>query len=196
MSENVHATREAWLIAASLGLKPLFLRVGHPLITPVRLSVGFPSQGGLSVARRRVGECWGSEASASGVSEIFVSPLLDDALDVLGTVGHELGHVILGAKVGHKKPFAVLMEKIGLEGKATATVPGPRFKSESARLIDELGPFPHGRLVPIPKDQKEKVAIFRCSCPVCGYVCRVIRRWLEVGGPPICPIDKIPLVEG
>ncbi len=193
---NLHPTREAWLTAAYRGLEPVFVRVERPILSPVRLSVGFPSSGGLTQARRRVGECWGIEASSSGICEILVSPLLDDPLEVLATVAHELGHAVLGTKIGHKRPFADLMIAIGLEGKASATVPGDLFRATVTDLLEELGPFPHDKLLPLAKDLREKVKIFKCTCPRCGYVCRVIRRWLEVAGPPICPLDKIAMEEG
>lgn len=193
---NLHPTREAWLTAAYRGLEPLFVRVERPIISPVRLTVGFPSSGGLGQARRRVGECWGIEASSEGFCEILVSPLIDDPLEVLATVAHELGHAVLGTKVGHKRPFADLMLALGLEGKATATVAGDAFKTEMADLLEELGPFPHGKLLPLARDLREKVKIFKCTCPRCGYVARVIRRWLEEAGPPLCPIDKIAMQEG
>lgn len=195
MTENVHATRETWLTSAAAGLRPLFENVGHPLIVPVRLTLGFPSVGALSMKKRRLGECWSVEASSDGHAEIMISPLLDDTLEILGVVAHELGHSVLGPKVAHKRPFGTLMEQLGLEGKATATYPGPRFIEETRALIEMLGPFPHSRLIPLMKDKKEKVAVYRCVCPKCGYVCRVIRRWLEASGPPICPTDKILLEE-
>lgn len=195
MSDNTYTSREAWLTAAALGLRPLFERVGHPLIVPVRLSVGFPSKGALSMKRRTVGECWTVEASSDGHAEIMVSPLIDDSLDVIGTVAHELGHAVLGQKVGHKRPFANLMDELGMEGKATATVPGPRFRAETSDLLDRLGPFPHGRLIPLLKEKKEKIVVHRCVCPKCGYVARVIRRWLETAGPPLCPVDRVLLEE-
>ena len=195
MTDNVHAVRETWLMAAANGLRPMFERIGQPLIVPVRLSMGFPSTGALSSKRRRLGECWHIDASSDGHVEIMVSPLMDDNLEILGTVAHELGHAVLGPSVGHKKPFANLMAAIGLDGPAVSTYPGPKFKTETARLLEELGPFPHGRMVPLIKERKEKVVIYRCVCPRCGYTARVIRRWLEESGPPLCPVDKIPLQE-
>ncbi len=195
MTDNTHSTREAWLTSAALGLHPLFESVGHPIIVPVRLSLGFPSVAPLSTKQRRLGECWAVEASSDGHVEMMISPLLDDELEIVGVIAHELGHAVLGPTVGHKRPFATLMDQLGLIGKATSTSPGPRFIEETTALLDSLGPFPHGKLVPLLKEKKEKVAVYRCVCPRCGYTARVIRRWLEASGPPLCPIDKIVLEE-
>lgn len=127
LRSNLHPTRESWLTAACVGLHPLFSEIAHPIVHPVRIAMGFPSTGALSVTRPRVGECWYSEASSSGHMEILVSPLLDDTMEILGVVAHELGHTVMGKGVGHKKPFANLMVALGLEGKASATRPGALF---------------------------------------------------------------------
>lgn len=196
MNLNTHATRESWLTAAYVGLQPLFTSLDHPIKSPVRIAMGFPSSGALSMKRPRIGECWSVETSTSGHVEIMVSPLIDDTLEIIATVAHELGHAVLGPKVGHKKPFANLMVALGLEGKAASTRPGALFKQRVEPLLEQLGPFPHARLIPLSRDKKEKVKIFKCSCSECGYTARVIRRWLEEAGAPLCPIDRIPLIEG
>lgn len=35
----------------------------------------------------------------------------------------------------------------------------------------------------------------KTSCPQCGYVARVTRKWLDLYGPPTCPHDNVAFVE-
>ncbi len=183
-----YSTREEWLNAASHGLKPLFTNVGRNLSVPIRLSMGFPSVRALSLKKRVIGECWATEASSDGSAQILISPLLEDALEILGVVAHELGHAVLGNKIGHRAPFAKLMKDLGLEGKATATSPGPIFIERTEQLLYDLGPLPHVRLDPMlrPK-KKDTIRQLKCWCDGCGYVARTSQKWLDAGGPPICP---------
>lgn len=188
----VHVTREDWLTAAAAGLAPWFADVGKPLAVPVRLAMGFPSTRALSLKKRTIGECWSFEASRDGTSEILVSPLLDDVMEILGVVAHEMGHAVLGTKIGHRAPFARLMKDLGLEGKPTATFPGEAFRQRASSLLDDLGRLPHSRLDPsLRPRKKDGTRQLKCECGVCGYVCRTSRKWLDAAGAPLCPTDRV-----
>ena len=184
----LYSTREEWLNAASHGLGPLFTSLGRGIVVPIRISMGFPSSRALSLKKRTIGECWAVEASADGSAQIMISPLLDDRLEILGVVAHELGHAVLGHKVGHRAPFGRLMKDLGLEGKATATTPGPLFEERTAQLLHDLGPLPHVRLDPnLRLKKKDTIRQLKGWCEGCGYVARTSQKWLDAGGPPICP---------
>lgn len=188
MTNLVHETREAWLTAAGEGLRPWFADVGKPLAVPVRFAMGFPSSRALSLKKRTIGECWATAASTDGHAEILVSPLLDEAMEILGVVAHELGHAVMGQKVGHRAPFARLMKELGLVGKATATQPGPEFVQRAGGLLYELGTLPHSRLDPGMRPvKKDGTRQLKCECDGCGYVARTTQKWLDAGGPPFCP---------
>ena len=192
-----YSTREEWLNAASTGLAPLFTSVGHGLGVPVRLSMGFPSVRALSLKKRTVGECWGTEASSDGHAQVLVSPLLDDPLEILGVVAHELGHAVLGSKIGHRRPFAKLMVDLGLVGKATATEPGPIFIERTEQLLYDLGSLPHVRLDPgFRLKKKDGTRQLKCWCDDCGYVARTSQKWLDAAGPPICPACREVMLTG
>ena len=185
----IFQTREEWLSEAAVGLRSLFDLVNQPLIVPIRLSMGFPSSRALSPTKRTIGQCWSPEASTSGHSEILISPLLDDPTEILGVVAHEMGHAALGQKIGHKAPFARLMKSLGLDGKATATYPGELFKVRVEPLLDRLGKLPHSRLDPtLSPRKKDGIRQIKCMCAECGYVARTTRKWLDLSGPPICPL--------
>lgn len=193
LARNV-ATREQWLTAAVHLLRPAFVSHGSPLPTTLRVSCGFPSQGGLASRTIRLGECWSADVSADGHHEIFVSPLLDDTTEVLGVLAHECCHAALPKNVGHNAPFKRLGQAIGLDGPPKSMGAGKRFKEEVAPpIIAALGPYPHARLMPLEKVQKQTTRLIKCECPHCGYVTRTARKWLDIGAP-LCPTHGTPMV--
>src|SRR3546814_11502385 len=52
--------------------------------------------------------------------------------------------------------------------------------------------LPHARLdtdgeSTAPK--KQKTRMLKCECATCGYTVRTARKWLELAGAPLCPIE-------
>lgn len=190
---NEFTTREAWLTAAVDHLRPWFDAADSPLVTPVRVTIGFPSTNALGMKTRRHGECWSASASSSGHAEIFITPLLDSPTEILGVLAHELCHAALPDGVGHKKPFARLAAKMSLVGKATQASAGEEFIERSSQIIEALGPLPHAKLMLIGKEKKpRKTAYLKCQCGVCGYAAWTTKKWVTVGAP-VCPTDNVPL---
>ena len=84
--------REQWLQDAVEHLAPVFKQRTGLGLPDVHESVGWPSTRGLSAKRRTVGQCWPTQEHGA---QIFISPLLDDAFDVLAVLVHELVHAFL-----------------------------------------------------------------------------------------------------
>jgi hypothetical protein len=118
--------------------------------------------------------------------ETFVSPLLDDALLVVATQVHELCHCAAGLECKHRKPFTTIAKKLGLEGKMTATTAGDELQRTLKAMIDDLGPYPHAKLVHSTVPKKQSTRMILVKCPECGYQVRTTRKWLDVG-VPTCP---------
>ena len=59
---------------------------------------------------------------------------------------HELAHCLFGPEEKHGKNFKAAVTKLGLEGKATATVAGPGWNAWADPILEKLGPIPHARL--------------------------------------------------
>jgi len=78
--------REAWLSAVATALQPFFPGAEF---APYRVTMGWPVSNGLGRRRRTVGQCFGAESSKDKVFELFISPLLDDPVEVAGTLAHE-----------------------------------------------------------------------------------------------------------
>lgn len=183
------ADREGWLLELTRRLRPYFENAGYPLPEKIRASCGFPSKGALATKSRRIGECWSCESSDDKHFETFVSPLLDNVLEVAATQVHELCHAAVGTECGHKKPFRMAMKAVGLEGKPTATKAGEALKAHLQKLIDEIGSYPHAKLTKASGPKKQTTRMLKLECPKCGYMCRTTKKWIEVG-VPTCPCGE------
>lgn len=187
----MNMNREAWLSAAVEELKPLFR--GHGFEVPdLRVSVGWPSSGGLATRKRTIGQCWFGTMAADGKPQLFISPLLDDVRcpqGVLATLVHEIVHTVAGPDAKHGPKFVKVMKKIGLTGKATATEAGEDLIVRLGLLADKLGAFPHSRLVPIKTPKTQSTRMLKMECGDCGYVARAAKKWLDAGAL-ICPCNN------
>ncbi len=181
-------TREAWLIGALEGLTPLFQ--GEVDTPEIRVSVGFP--GGKANRRKTIGQCWPVEATNDGVVQIFVSPIIEDAVEVLSILAHEMIHAILGAGFGHKKEFIKLAKLVGLLPKWTATTAGPELRAALVTLADELGEFPHSGLKQAAlAEAKQGTRMLLVQCPESDYKVRMTAKWIDKVGTPICPCHDL-----
>jgi hypothetical protein len=178
-------TREDWLNDLTHQLAPDFATIGAPLaVELIRVSVGFPSRRGLSARNRIVGQCWPVTASKQGFHEIFGNPLEGDGLEAAAILTHELVHSAVGVQAGHKAPFRRAAVAMGLEGKMTATIAGPRLAERLNSAIAKIGAYPHAALDPkLSGIKKEGTRLLKAECPECGYIVRLTRKWADVGMP-------------
>ncbi len=176
-------TREAWLLEAVQVVTPIFQEQGH-VVPKVRVSCGFPSTG----KDRHIGQCWAKEISEGDINEIFISPKLDDPVEVLDTMIHELVHAVDNCKNSHGPAFKKIALSIGLEGQMRGAHAGEKLLIRLREIAKPLGPYPHKKL----KFQM-KVSIYkprpRAVCKECGYQINVLKKWLHYG-PPLCPVHK------
>ena len=181
--------REDWLQKAVQSLRPLFLGHGYT-IPELRVSIGWPSSGGLGKKKRTVGQCWFGATAADGKPQIFVSPLHDNNVTynngVLATLVHEVCHVAAGADAKHGPKFKKVADKMGLEGKPTSTIAGEDLIARFGQMVMELGPFDHAALVPVKENKPQTTRMRKCECEACGFLVRLTQKWLDVG-QPICP---------
>jgi hypothetical protein len=200
-----HENRESWLNYVAGRMAPMFASLDAPLPDRVRISIGFTSAGNRG---RRIGECWDNRLSEDGHFEIFIVPNLAESpdmmpLQVAAILAHELVHAAVGIPAGHGKLFRRVAKGIGLEGKMTATVSGPKFEAAIAPILVAAGPLPHGRLnsrkegpgdgegeepkTTGPKKQTKRHIKCKCRREDCGYIARTSRKWLDKLGAPHCP---------
>ncbi len=168
------ATREAWLTRAIPTMCEWLRAAGASKFPAPLVSMGLPSKGALALGKRRIGECWTEKASGSGKRcQIFVSPVLDNAYDVLEVFIHELVHAAVGVKHGHDATFKALALGVGLTGPMRATVAGPALRLRLERLARQLGAFPHDALKHFRSPIKKQVTRQRLyECDACNQKIR------------------------
>jgi len=183
----MQTNRETYLQAATDLLRPVFSQY-HLSYGRVNVSCGFTSRGKGTARRMALGEHIDPAASAAGVSEVFISPVLARTDVVLGVLVHELIHAAVGNAAGHRGPFVRAAKAMLLEGKPTATVIGDQFReSIAAPIIANLGEYPHATVTLANNHKKQKTRQLKVECQCCGYIARVSRTTLDTLGAPICP---------
>jgi hypothetical protein len=181
-------SRQNWLEEAIKKVTPVFEKNGYQ-VPEVRISCGFPSTGKRST---RIGECWPTHTCSGGLNEIFISPLVDSPLEVVGIIFHELVHAVDDCKSGHGKRFKEIATSIGLTGKMIHAHPNEALTKVASTIVQELGPYPHKQLIVKTKAVSRRERPY-ARCEECGYQVPMLKKFLQVG-PPICPVDHIQLV--
>lgn len=189
-----YATREEWLTAAIEELRPVFAAVGKPLPAAIRVACGFPLNAKRSKA---IGECWIASASADGVIEILISPVLADPVLVFEVLVHELCHATSGA-FNHginfqKAASLMLLQPCGAGKQPWKSTKGTtEFAIEYGQLIDGLGVYPHGQLTYTDR-KTQGTRMLKASCPSCGYTVRLTTKWAAQGLPTCVCGDTLAL---
>lgn len=187
-----HETRESWLNAAADVIRKNFAdefgqhfqTAGAMHLDNLLVSAGFPSKMGLT---NRIGECWRAEASGDKTQHhIFINPRLEDPIEVVATLAHEMVHAADNGENGHKGPFTKMVRAMGLEGKPTATFAGEDFKAFVEKVLVEVGEYPHVKLVSVAAPKKQTTRMLKVEAKCCGYTVRTTQKWLEIGSP-MCP---------
>jgi hypothetical protein len=191
-----HEFRESWLAAATEAFRPVFKEKGHPLPDNIRFSIAFTSKGMRS---NRIGEHWPAVLSTDGFNTIIIRADLSDPLEVLGVLAHELCHAAAPPDAKHGREFRRVAEAMGLVGKMLHASPGPELNDWLRSVISSLGPLPHSRLIFGGNKKKTTTKGSKtrgCHCDMCDYVARVPLTCIEVAGPPLCPVDNMPMSVG
>ena len=183
----MYTTREEWLNAAVVELRPLFDSVGYPLPDLIRVTCGFPSSKARS-QHKSIGEHWSPAASSDNHHEILISPVVADPVEVFGILVHELCHAATDGD-GHRGRFPAVARKLWLEGKLTATVTGKAFVEHLGPLIESLAAYPHAALNVGATRKVQATRLIKASC-TCGYTIRLSQKWVAVG-LPTCPCGNL-----
>ena len=156
-----------------------------------RISIGFPkhSRGGKAIA-----VCFTRESSSDGVNEIFINPEIDDPVEVMDKMVHELIHAYDDCESGHRNFFAYMARRAGLEGPLTATTAGPSLARKLKEYAEMLGVFPHRKMQLDRTHKKDGTRQLKVECDnrECNFLFRTSERQLAklfVPGmeAPFCP---------
>lgn len=183
-------TREGWLLTAiermAVSLFPGFTRPRW------RVTCGWPK--GVRGGKHAVGQCWPRTSSDDSTYEMFISPEIDQPIEILHILAHEMIHAIVGCEEGHKGQFVKLCKAIGLVKPWTATTPGPELAKTLAIYAVQLGPYPHARLNDVRKRQTTRMLKATCPDANCEYLAnngkpyavRISQQTADFGCPT-CP---------
>ena len=111
-----YTTREEWLNAAIVQIRPIFKAAGAEL-PKVQVSVGWP----YKKTTKTIGQCWSTKTSAGEIDRLYISRVLGDPVRVLDVLVHELVHAVDNVENGHGPAFRRLALKVGLAGPMKAT---------------------------------------------------------------------------
>ena len=162
-----------------------------------RVSCSWPGGGS---ARKRIGECWSPSASATGHTEMFISPRMSDVVKVVESLIHEMVHMYVGCEHGHKAPFRRLAIAVGLEGKMTSTHADPNLVKVIKRMAKKCGTYPHADMSGLGGRTKQSTRLIKATCQndgdeECGMVIRTTQKWIDHAerglNCPICESDMV-----
>jgi hypothetical protein len=174
-------TREEWLLRAIDRMRSnLFARL-EATVPPLKVSVGFPIGSRPTAKNQIIGQYFNPKATVDGIGQIFVSPMIDDPMEALAIVAHELCHAVY-PEDGHGKKFGALARSIGLEGKLTQTYAGEDLKAVFAAIIKQLGEYPHAA-INLEARKTQSTRLIKVWCQNCGYTVRTSEKWLKLGTP-------------
>lgn len=185
--------REAWLNSAIDLMAPDFKAAGLKLPRKkIHISVGPTQARYYHTATGNIGVTW-HEAGEKGVLHIFISPVLTDSIEVLATICHELIHCCFPPDTNHKKPFAEACKKLGLTPPWYATDVSPELEQRYVDMfLPVLGEYQQPMFDTSTSPQPGS-RLLKASCPECGYIIRLTKKWAEQG-LPACPLcDSIQL---
>jgi predicted Zn-ribbon and HTH transcriptional regulator len=182
MSNENKTTRELWLQNAVDLLSPIFKNKGYT-IPKIQVSCGFPSTGNKS---KHVGQCWGRSSTNDGTNQLFISPVLDESIQVLDTLVHELVHAVDDCMHHHGPEFKKIATDVGLQGLMREASAGPWLLEQLTAISRQLGKYPHSKINLAHSSSKKTGSRPRAKCKKCGYEVTPLKKWLHMG-PPLCP---------
>jgi hypothetical protein len=182
MSNENKTTREQWLHKAVELVSPIFKNKGYT-IPKIQVSCGFPSTGNKS---KHVGQCWGKSSTNDGTNQLFISPVLDEPVQVLDTLVHELVHAVDDCIHHHGPEFKKIATDVGLQGLMREASAGPWLQEQLTSISRQLGKYPHSKINLSHSSSKKTGPRPRAKCKKCGYEVTPLKKWLHMG-PPLCP---------
>jgi len=199
--DKIYNDREQWLNAAIILLiNELFTKAGiQPESWELRkyaVSCGFPiGYRGSRTGKVTLGQAFDPATSSNGTAEMFINPIMDDVIEVLLVLLHEMVHVLVGNHEGHKGRFAVVAKAMGLTTPLTALMSAEGKYNATEELIAKireiaeiLGEYPHSKVDPQMR-KKQGTRMLKISCTDCGFTARASAKWVSlIHSNSPCPV--------
>ena len=197
--------RESWLASAAVLLQhEVFPAAGVEAsqweARRYRVACGFPiGYRGSRSGKVVLGQAFDPSISADGTFEVFINPIIDQPVDALSVLVHELGHVWAGIACGHRGEFARVARGVGLEGPLTGTVAGAALTEKLEKIALDLGAYPHAKIDPNSR-KKQGTRLLKLHCGSCNWTARVsslqANRLHNHSACPVCSAVGSLKVEG
>ena len=154
----IHKYAEVWLHEAMELMRPKFTEAGYE-VPLVHLSVGFSAKGyRVNTKRYCMGMCVSRRMDKDGINQIFIAPVLDDPMEVLVTLAHELVHAIDDCQHSHGPVFQQISKDLKLaDCRAVNHIDFRETVRFYQGMLDQLGRYPRGgyhRLHGYPSNQE------------------------------------------
>lgn len=190
--------RETYLNAMIDKALPLFDENGFMLSEirdKLKVSCSF-IKGVRGSKNKAVGVHYNVKCSKNGFHEMMIEPSIDNSMEAIGILLHELSHAIQRHMYGdavkaHGKEFKKIATSIGLTGKMTATEIGDDLKATIQTWIDEIGEYPHSSLN-LSERKKQTTRMIKLFCDN-GFIARASRTAIENFGVPYCACCNEPM---
>tara|TARA_R110002012_G_scaffold98434_4_gene236031 strand:+ start:1037 stop:1675 length:639 start_codon:yes stop_codon:yes gene_type:complete len=180
--------RETWLNIMIDKAVPMFDKAGFK-ISDIRgklkvscsMMVGQRKSSKFGAIGQHLPTAWNKEQN----HEMLISPTLEDGVQVVGVLIHEMCHAIqshlyhdekgrLTVKA-HGKEFRKIAIAVGLEGKMTATTESPELKIKIEKWISEIGKYPHSE-INLKGRKKQGVRNLKVQCQSCEWSFRTSNK--------------------
>ena len=209
MSNTNTIDREAWLTLIGEALLddyivPLMRDAVDPYFEPpkVRFSIGYPHKRNN---KKELGGCEPRAKSTDGTNEIFVSPTIDDSLQVSLVLMHELLHACLDSGQAddvmhyqHGPVYQGLSKALGFKNTRYTDVTDA-LASEMRELFEHIGVLPHEKINDkIQSGSKQKSRWRKVQCNNCGGTSRWTKKQvkeIEYNFCVVCGEDDVLSVE-
>jgi hypothetical protein len=113
-------------------------------------------------------------------------PVLDEPVQVLDTLVHELVHAVDDCMHHHGPEFKKIATDVGLQGLMREASAGPPLLEQLTTISRQLGKYPHSKINLAHSSSKKTGPRPRAKCKKCGYEVTPLKKWLHMG-PPLCP---------
>lgn len=177
--------RETWLENAVSLFRQHFSEAGLHLPKRIYVSVGWPSYGVGTSDKYVAGEAWPKGVSKDRSNHIFISPKLNNPVDVLTVLCHELVHAYLDCANGHQHWFQTTASAVGLQAPWISSVGTQEFRDKMQEWSKQLGTYPHAGFRQRSKFYASKSVnrSRKIICENCGFSARTSLKWVKKGLP-------------
>ena len=125
-----------------------------------------------------------------------MTPAIEDDLQVMAVLAHELVHQVVGTDKKHRGDFIRVAKAIGLQKPWRSTTATPELETRLKVIAEKLGKYPHYAIL-TSEHKQQGVPLIKIACPECGYTLRTTRMWIDrYSNLPTCPCpDHAEMVE-